>query len=276
MKLILTIICSLLLSNVTFGGTIIRSIGKFITSAPSRIKMDSPAAGKFGFISGGRLIGCSNSSLYFHSEIIAGNEVLGMLAPKSSMYDLRKIQLLNQEIPITACFYDDRDGEYTYVGMAQKVIRIGRSKSSPTIWESGESIIGPDGKSIRNPSRPLYPSPNINEYDRDFKSRSVAFPQKHWDGALIVQIANNTNFQIQITKDGRTIREEGVPTVLNTGDVYSFTEATEIFQQGKKYTFIEVYFYDGSRLIGKWSKQFNIPRSGIKAEAIMLLPRDIK
>lgn len=171
----------------------------------------------------------------FIGDIYPGGSVLEKFTPKFDRF----------EIPVFARMYEWNNGKRgDFVGITGTILRV--RNNEPIVWEiRTNEIIRLDGSRVFSDSRNFYRADA-----KIFDSREVKFPKIGLFSTTVLQFVNATKGEVEV-------RINGSPGVYlaQAGDFYSFSK----WERYKRIPLvIEVFFYDRSRLIGKYEDKITV------------------
>ncbi len=255
MKTIKATICILLFcgaqtsAQTTIWGTIRQSLPK----------IDSPFVRQMGF-QGHNMVVVNNTS--FFCQLYAGSKKLAMLPPGGIAFDQRAWQNMPfEQIPMAAlCYWDENSSRYA--GAAGNIFYLQSYYQQALQWIIRTSDVrGPDGNYFRGDVLP--------RKDAAVGSRKIRLPRAWYDGALGLQVINNTLFTARIFINGIHV------DTIDTGSV-NYQNLKNYSPTWSRWANLTIVFEENGRIVGSYGETLYVQPYGVWARQLILGPEYIR
>lgn len=271
-KLALVSLVSLLAICQSAQAGIFKQVKQIINTSLSAVKVDSPAAKRLGLdLNGNRM--SVISAVPFYGRVYVYDEEVAIISPGESLEGLigqkllfLKWEPLDPQIPILVKFYFDTEdmSRGKPIGFAHKILNFRSQNPRSQTWIIRTSdIVGPDGNRLKSSQTPIFPLAHANTWTLE-----MDYPREDWNATAVIQVANNTHFNLSIALNGK-FREE-----IKPGEIY-FLRGQEILGSGQQAS-MQFTFSSKGFIMGTAERQFRIPGKGVHAYQFVMSPSDIR
>lgn len=270
-KILFLVVVSLSLAQSANAGVLVQIAGMVETSL-SAVKMESPALKNLGLdLNGSRL--SVISAVPFYGRVYVYDKEVALISPGESIEGAigqeflgLKWEPLNPQVPVLIKYYlDGADlSRGKHLGFASRVFSFQSQNPRSQSWIVRlQDVKTADGNQVRNGQTPVYTLAKASH-----QTLKVDYPRENWNAIAVVQVANNTHFDLNIAVGGH------FRYTLRPGEIYVF-RGREVLERGQQAS-LQFTFSSSDYIMGTAERQFSIPSNGIRAYQFVLGPYDIR
>ncbi|MEK9173231.1 MAG: hypothetical protein AAB594_01495 [Patescibacteria group bacterium] len=251
---------------------ILKQFAGLVENSLSAVKVDSPALKKLGFDLNGNHLSVI-SSVPFYGRVYVYDKEVALISPGESIDGVigqeilgLKWEPLNPQVSVLIKYYLNADdlSQGKHLGFASKIFSFQSQSPRSESWIVRlQDIKTADGNQLRSGQTPVYALTKASQ-----RTHKVDYPREDWNATAIVQVANNTHFDLSIRVGGQ------LRYTLSPGEIYIF-HGREVLERGQQAS-LQFTFASQGYIMGTAERQFRIPGKGVHAYQFVLSPRDIR
>jgi len=190
----------------------------------------------------------------FQAELFVIDEKVASLEPGEIVTDMEIVSFEEEPEPMVAFLFNMETG--AYVGVAAQVLHLRSGRK--TFWEiRGEDVFWHPVKPPRAEEKPgIQMLPEHRE-----------FPRIALRGTNIIQLVNNTGYDMYVRKD----RTGGMGVLVRNGDLYVI-EAHRLSSQSPSQLFLELNLFYGNVFVERVVRTFPVLPDGPRATQVIIRP----